>query len=163
MVSTRFHRYLWASPNTLVGLAFAVAAIIAGRAALVDGVVEAHGPWLRWILRRIVPLRGGALAITLGHVVIGRDRRALDETRGHERVHVAQYERLGPLFIPAYFAASLWALARGGHAYFDNLFEREAIDAERLDGHPVRLRVAVHGRGDGERERGARNHTGPEN
>lgn len=141
MVSTRFLRYLWASPNTLTGLAFAVVAVAAGRARLVDGVLEAHGPWLRWILRRIVPLRGGALAITLGHVVIGRDRRTLEETRDHERIHVAQYERLGPLFIPAYFAASLWALARGGHPYFDNAFERQAIDAERSTGHPVRLRV----------------------
>jgi hypothetical protein len=141
MVSTRLLRYLWASPNTLVGLVFAAAAITAGRALLVDGVLEAHGPWLRWILRRVVPLRGGALAITLGHVVIGRDRRALEATREHERVHVVQYERLGPLFIPAYFAASLWALTRGGHPYFDNAFERQAIDAERRDNQPVKLRV----------------------
>ncbi len=55
------------------------------------------------------------------------DRPALDRTRAHERVHVRQYERWGPLFLPAYLAASLCAVARGRHAYFGNCFEREAI------------------------------------
>jgi hypothetical protein len=93
---------------------------------LVAGAIEAHGPLLGWGLRWLVPLAGGAEAITLGHVVLGRDARALSATRTHERVHVKQYERWGPIFLPAYFASSLWALATGRHPYFDNLFEREA-------------------------------------
>jgi hypothetical protein len=96
------------------------------RVAVCDGVIEAHGPLLRWFLTRLGPVPGGIAAITLGHVVLGRDAQTLQETRSHERVHVRQYERWGPFFLPAYAAASVWALARGGHAYFDNWFEREA-------------------------------------
>ncbi len=69
-------------------------------------------------------------AITFGHVVLGTSRAMLDATRAHERVHVRQYERWGPLFIPLYLAASLLAAVCGGHAYYDNLFEREAMEAE---------------------------------
>jgi len=141
MITSRVVRYVWASPNTAVGLVVATLAVAWRRASIVDGVVEVHGPSLGWALRRLVPLRGGALAITLGHVVVGRDAHALRETREHERVHVAQYERWGPLFIPAYLAASAWALARGRHPYFDNVFEREALAAEARTGLP-RLRVA---------------------
>jgi uncharacterized Ntn-hydrolase superfamily protein len=123
-------RYLWASPTTLVGLAVALTALGRGRVLMVGGVLEVSGPAVRWALKHLVPLRGGASAITLGHVVIGRDRRALEETRAHERVHVRQYERWGPFFVPAYVAASAWALMSGGHYYFDNVFEREAFNAE---------------------------------
>lgn len=137
---SRLPRYLWASPNTALGLVAATVAVAWGRLSIVDGVIEVHGPGLRWVLRRLVPLRGGALAITLGHVVIGRDAHTLEVTREHERVHVAQCERWGPLFIPAYVAASAWAFACGRHPYFDNAFEREALDAERA-ASPPRLRV----------------------
>jgi hypothetical protein len=126
----RVMSYLWAAPVTAVGLVIAIATCRRGRLVLVDGVVEAHGPWLRWALRHLVPLPGGAAAITLGHVVLARDHASHALTRAHERVHVRQYERWGPLFVPAYLAAGLWAAVRGGHAYFDNPFEREAFDAE---------------------------------
>jgi hypothetical protein len=119
-------RYLWAGPATLVGLVLAFALLRRGRAALVGGVIEAHSPLLGLALRRLTPLAGGAAAMTLGHVVIGRSAEALDLTRAHERVHVRQYEMWGPLFVPAYFAAGLYALARGRHPYLDNHFEREA-------------------------------------
>ena len=52
-----------------------------------------------------------------------------------ERVHVAQYERWGPFFVPAYFAACAVAWVRGHNAYFDSHFEREAYAG---DGVPVR-------------------------
>ncbi len=68
--------------------------------------------------------------MTLGHVVIGRDQKLLELTRTHERTHVRQCERWGPLFIPAYFAASVLALARGQRPYLDNHFEREAYASE---------------------------------
>jgi hypothetical protein len=122
---------LWALPVTAVGLTLAMAACYRGRIRVVGGVVEAWGPLLGWGLGRLVPLPGGAEAITLGHVVLGRDAHALLATRVHERVHVGQYERWGPLFVPAYFASSLWALVSGRHPYFDNVFEREAWSSTR--------------------------------
>lgn len=122
---------LWASPATLIGLALACLEMRAGRVRVVDGVVEAHGARLAWCLRRLIPIPGGAAAITLGHVVLGRDQPALDATRAHERVHVRQYERWGPFFIPAYLAASLVALAAGRDPYLDNPFEVEAFRVER--------------------------------
>jgi len=140
---------LWASPTTLVGvLALAVAVATGGRAALVDGVLEAHGGWIRRILERFPVGRGGVAALTLGHVVLGASSAALAATRVHERVHVAQCEGWGPLFLPAYAIASLWARLRGGDAYRDNAFEREAFAAEaRPDADPARMA----GSGDGPR------------
>ncbi len=121
----RFLRYLWASPTTLVGLVLAFSMLRRGRATLVDGVIEAHSPLLGRALEWFTPLAGGAAAITLGHVVIGRNALALETTRAHERMHVRQYEKWGPLFVPAYFAAGLYALTQGRHPYFDNYFERD--------------------------------------
>jgi uncharacterized protein (DUF2062 family) len=69
--------------------------------------------------------------MTLGHVVIAGDAQSLESTRAHERVHVRQCELWGPLFVPAYLAASLWALLRGRDFYFDNWFEVEAFQHER--------------------------------
>ena len=62
--------------------------------------------------------------------MLARDAAALSSTRSHERVHVRQYERWGPLFIPLYLSASAWALASGRDPYRDNRFEREAMDLE---------------------------------
>src|SRR3954470_4924180 len=115
--------YLWASPITLLGLLFAP---FATGLRIVDGVIEIHGGLAAMFLRHCTLLRGGASAMTLGHVVIARTSELLDFTRAHERVHVRQYERWGPLFIPAYLIASLVILIRGGDAYRDNPFEREA-------------------------------------
>jgi hypothetical protein len=126
----RFFRYLWAGPATLIGLVVALALLRRGSVRLVDGVVEAHSPLLERALAAFTPLARGADAMTLGHVVLGRNARALDVTRAHERVHVRQYESWGPLFLPAYFLAGAYALARGRHPYFDNRFEHEARQAE---------------------------------
>lgn len=108
----------------------AFASLRRGHVAIVDGVIEAHSPFLRRALASLTPLARGADAMTLGHVVIGRDARALEITRAHERVHVRQYEWWGPFFVPAYLFAGAWALMQGGHPYFDNRFEREARLAE---------------------------------
>jgi hypothetical protein len=123
----RLLRYLWAAPTTVIGLIFVLLALVSGgRAQVVDGVLEAYGGLCHFFLRRCTLLRGGASALTLGHVVLGRDRACLDVTRAHERVHVRQVERWGPLFLPAYGIASLAAWWRGGNPYRDNRFEREA-------------------------------------
>ena len=124
----RAARYTWSLPNSAVGAVLAAVGVATGgRVAVVRGVLEAHGGIVSFILQRMVPLRGGASAMTLGHVVLGRDAGSLDRTRSHERVHVRQCERWGPLFIPAYLAASMVAALRGRHFYRDNPFEREAF------------------------------------
>lgn len=64
--------------------------------------------------------------MTLGHIILGRDRPTLDRARAHEHVHVRQCERWGPFFLPAYVMASLLCKLRGQRPYLDNPFEREA-------------------------------------
>lgn len=131
----RFLGYVWASPNTALGLLAALLMLATrGRAQVVDGVLEVHGGIVAWMLRRLPIGSGGAAAMTLGHVVVGLDADRLALTREHERVHVAQYERWGPFFLPAYGLSSLVCLARGEKPYRDNAFEREAyaVDEARL-------------------------------
>lgn len=120
-------RFAWASPWTLLGFSVGVAAWLLGdRVGRTGRVLEFHGPRIGQLLRR-VPIRGGASAITLGHVVLAADRNQLQRTREHELVHVRQYERWGPLFIPVYFCSSIVAWSRGGDPYLDNVFERQAF------------------------------------
>jgi hypothetical protein len=118
--------YLAALPVSAAAAA-AVPFVLAtgGRARVRGGVLEAAGGVLDPLLTRGIPSFAIG-AITLGHVVLAADARALEESRDHERVHVAQYERFGVLFPLLYLAASLRAVVRGGCAYRDNPFEKEA-------------------------------------
>lgn len=121
-------RYIWALPNSLIGLAFAPTVRRgSGGLEVVNGVLEIHSPGIAWVLRHCIPIPGGACAITLGHVVLGRDGHSLARSRAHERVHVRQYERWGPAFIPVYLMASAWAFVTGAGAYHGNRLEREAV------------------------------------
>ncbi|MEQ8210712.1 MAG: hypothetical protein RH917_12850 [Lacipirellulaceae bacterium] len=120
--------WIWASPWTAFGLALGVIALASGgRVQTRCGIIEFHGRFLRWLLTH---LPGGQAfhAMTLGHVVVGQTPEMLDEAREHELVHVRQYERWGPLFVPAYLLCSLVIGLRGGDAYRDNPFEREAYE-----------------------------------
>jgi hypothetical protein len=135
MSAPRLLAYLWALPTTLVGLLALLLASVAApasgrvRTRVVDGVLELHGGLITGFLCRCTPLPAGASAMTLGHVVLGRDQAALDRSRAHERVHVRQCERWGPLFIPAYLLASAVLWCRGRDFYEENPFEREAYAA----------------------------------
>lgn len=113
---TKLLSYLWAGPASLVGL---VLAPFFARRRLVDGVLVCEGA--RWPRR----LGWRYTAITLGHVVLSVEPVTVP-LMAHERVHVRQYERWGPLMVPAYVLASAWARLRGGDAYLDNAFEKEA-------------------------------------
>jgi len=120
-------RYIWAFPNTAIGLLFVpVVMVTHGRMQVVDGVLEVWGGCSSSGLRSF-PVAGGAAAVTFGHVVFARDRRSLALTRRHERVHVRQCEIWGPAFMPAYLIAALWGLVAGEGAYRGNYFEREAV------------------------------------
>jgi hypothetical protein len=105
----------------MLGLAAGILMLcLGGRLRLIAGVAEFHGGRLARVGR------GRFAAMTLGHVVLGRNTAALHALRSHERVHVRQYERWGPLFLPAYALSSLWQSLHGRCAYRDNFFERQA-------------------------------------
>ncbi len=130
MLLLRLPLYLWAFPGTALGLALVpLAWMTGGRARLVQGVIEVHGGVVTFLLRRGLPGLAKPSAMTLGHVILGRDPDCLDFSRAHEHVHVRQYERWGPLFLPLYLLASLVLLCRGRDPYLDNPFEREAYEA----------------------------------
>ncbi len=121
--------YIWAFPTTAVGLLFLLPTVLSGgRPRVVEGVIELHGGFTTWFLSRVTAiwLGGGAAAMTLGHVVLAVSETEHDRTRQHERVHVRQCERWGPLFLPAYLGCSLYLKLRGRDAYLENPFEREA-------------------------------------
>jgi Domain of unknown function (DUF4157) len=105
--------YLWAAPNTLVGLL--AAATVRARPVRWRGVLLLEGArgGIAWYLAR----RKFA-AITLGHVII-TNKPVGDRLLAHELAHVAQHERWGIGFYPAYLLTSL----RG---YERNPFEQAA-------------------------------------
>lgn len=122
----RVFAYLWAGPNTVLGLLlWPLARLGGGGLRIVDGAIEIEGGAVTWLLKHATPI-GGASALTLGHVILGQSPGTLAISRSHEHVHVRQYERWGPFFLPAYFAGSLLAALQGRHFYRDNPFEREA-------------------------------------
>ena len=127
---TAISKLAWAFPWTFLGIAAGVLALLTGGGGQRVGLVlEFHGGLLDRLLR-LAPIAGGASALTLGHTVLGRSPADLDRSRSHELVHVAQYERWGLFFIPAYFGCAGWLWLRGKHPYWDNPFEVEAYTKE---------------------------------
>lgn len=119
-------RLIWALPNSAIGLTLGLLLIPLGARLRVRGgaleiAVRPQAPRRRWPFS----------AITLGHVILGSHPQELERLRAHERVHVRQCERWGPLFLPAYLLAGLWQWLRGRQAYWDNPFE---VEARRLGG-----------------------------
>ncbi|HEX5446697.1 MAG TPA: hypothetical protein VFW87_22965 [Pirellulales bacterium] len=114
----------WAAPASLLGLVVGAAALATGgKARRVGRILEFHGGAARWLLEHFP---GEPWAMTLGHTVLGRTSAALEMSRNHELVHVRQYERWGPAFLPAYLLASLGLWLVGRDPYRDNPFETEA-------------------------------------
>ena len=122
--------YAWVAPVTLVGLVLTVVAVLGGaRAHWVEGQLEVAGAHRLRAVGRWPHIRHFG-AITLGHVILGRDHATLRRWRRHEQVHVRQYERWGVLFWPLYLGAGVVAWWRGRDAYWDNPFEIEARQAD---------------------------------
>lgn len=123
----KFLLIVWASPNTLLGASLgAVVLLTGGHVQLRRGVIEFYGPAVRWGLARF------ASAITFGHTILGLDEVALDLCREHEHVHVRQYQRWGPFFLPAYVLCWLVLRVRGRDGYRENPFERQAYDETEI-------------------------------
>jgi hypothetical protein len=112
------------SPLTLLGLlagllACALGASVKRRFGVLEVAGNTRTPLLRSISSRFE-------AITIGHVILGRNHGTLTRYRSHEHVHVRQYERWGLLFPALYVLASFKALLTGKRFYWDNVFEIEA-------------------------------------
>lgn len=123
-------RVVWASPNTLIGLLIGgVGMCFGGRARIRGRGIEFYEGGTKWFIQRL-PHGQFTLALTLGHTILGQTDASLDISREHEMVHVRQYERWGPLFLPAYYLASIYMWLSGRRFYRDNPFEREAYDAD---------------------------------
>jgi hypothetical protein len=145
----RFHwiYVLWALPVSLCALPLLPLALarplprhLRAHWRIVNGVLEVTSPALAWFLRapwfRAITGGSGFAAATIGHVIVARDAHCMRGCRTHERAHVRQCERWGPLFPLAYIAAGLWVTVkrRSWHAYYhDNPFEVEAREAEALE------------------------------
>ena len=112
----------WASPNSLIGLCVGLAGILSGgKLRLSHGCLEFYGGLVERGLRRL-----GVAGMTLGHTILGQTSEGLNFVRDHEHVHVRQYERWGPLFLPAYLGWSAWLWLKGKDCYRLNPFEIEA-------------------------------------
>ena len=102
---------------------------------LTGGHVQRIGPTLEFWGGIVTVLLGSrwirARGMTLGHVVLGTSNSDLQLVRAHEWVHIRQYERWGPLFIPVYLACSIGLYLRGRNGYLENPFEIEAYEADR--------------------------------
>ena len=116
--------YLWVAPVTLFGLFVALIAYWLGASVKRRfGVLEVAGNTRTPILRSI---SSRFEAITIGHVILGRNHGTLTRCRSHEHVHVRQYERWGVLLPVLYVLASFKALLTGQRFYWDNVFKVEA-------------------------------------
>ena len=121
---------IWASPYTLLGLFIGFAGLLFGGRMQIRGrAVEFYDGGIKWFVHRL-PNGQFTLALTLGHVILGQTDASLDIARQHESVHIAQYERWGPLMLPAYFISSISVYLAGKRFYRDNHFEREAYGVD---------------------------------
>jgi hypothetical protein len=130
----------WALPVSMLAIFLLPLALWRAHWRVTGGALEITSPALGWFLRsawaRALSSGSGFAAATIGSVIVAGDEAALAGCRTHERVHVRQCERWGPLFPLAYVAAGLWvALKRRSlrSYYWDNPFEREARASEATE------------------------------
>jgi hypothetical protein len=124
---------LWALPLTLVGILLTVPVLfIYGRIYLVKEPTPAlvvRGPVADYLLAHH-PF-GVMSAMAIGHVVIADRRSLTKQILTHELAHVRQASRWGIVFPFAYIASSIWVALHGHDAYWNNIFEIAARDAEK--------------------------------
>jgi hypothetical protein len=111
--------YVWALPNTLLGLLLGLLSFQRPRLDRGVLVFDRAARGFLWAFGRT-----RWRAITLGHVVLAT-RRLEGRLRDHEMTHVLQHARLGPLFLPSYLALHVFT------GYRKNPFETAAVRAER--------------------------------
>ena len=123
MSPTTAFKYIWASPASAIGVCAAcLVSVVGAKIKRVSGVLEVSlTPRSAMLCKAVACLP--FVAITFGHIVIARSAQEQAALRTHERVHVAQYELWGPLFLIAYPLESLFQLLSGRQPYLDNRFE----------------------------------------
>ncbi len=126
----KYLKVIWPLPITVFGLMLAgIVQITGGACKRYGNALEASNgaaSRLLWLMNPWADIE----AITLGHVILARDPATAKRLRIHEHTHVRQYERWGVIFPFAYLASSALAVMKGGDAYRDNVFEREAFEAQ---------------------------------
>lgn len=126
MTWLRVAKLIWAAPCSAIGLALAVLPLaLGGSSRWSAGALEVTYRNTQagcGKLASTLPFRG----IVFGHVILAVTREELQHIGSHERVHVEQYERWGPLFLFAYVASSAWQLLKGRGPYWNNHFEVQA-------------------------------------
>ena len=109
----KIEKLLWAAPCSAVGLLFAAISLsLGGKGVWRHGALEVtyrrnQASWGK--LAHALPFRD----IVFGHVILAVTEEELFRIGPHERVHVEQYERWGPLFFLAYPLSSLWEILHG--------------------------------------------------
>jgi hypothetical protein len=132
-------KLLWAAPCYAVGIVLAsVLLVLGGKAKWSSGALEVTYRDRCASCGKLagkLPFRG----IVFGHVILAVTDEELRAIGPHERVHVEQYGRWGPLFFLAYGASSLWQIVKDRNPYWFNHFE---VQARERSGQ-------VHGRNTG--------------
>jgi hypothetical protein len=93
--------FVWTSPNTLLGLLLGLLTFQVPRRAHGLLLFDREPRGLTWVM-----LRANRAAMTLGFVVLSAVP-VEGKLLAHERWHVRQYSRWGPLFIPVYLLLAL--------------------------------------------------------
>ncbi len=123
----------WALPLTLIGIVLALPILAwRGHVYLVRESTPAllvRGPFADYLLARH-PF-GAMSAMAIGHIVVADRHTLTKQILTHELAHVGQAARWGIVFPFAYLASSAWAALRGRDAYWHNIFEIAARNAEK--------------------------------
>jgi hypothetical protein len=113
---------IWNSPNTLVGLSV--------KAFFGNNNFEKHGD-MHFVAKPGSRFdkqfeKMGKTAITLGEIILYKSDAFTRRTIEHEIVHVDQYRKYGPFFLPAYGISSIISRIKHGSWYRENEFEKKA-------------------------------------
>ncbi len=127
--------FFWVLPNTILGFLLGFNSLFSSKRVRVVGPFPNHfeldNPWFL----KLTPFP----AMTFGHCVLCKSKKEALEWRKHELVHIKQYERLGPFFLPLYLASSCIALLGGYSPYYDNIFEIDAynksLEPKQVEGY----------------------------
>jgi hypothetical protein len=136
--ASRLFRTAWrALPGDLLGLLVIRACGLRGisrqiRIGDMTADLVEHPNAGRYLDHGAIPIR----AQTLGRYVFAREPLS-PEIVEHEIEHVRQWARLGPLFLPAYLAASTSAVVHRRHPYWTNRFEVAARRREARSHDPI--------------------------